>query len=91
LQPLVENAVNHGIAHLPEGGLLLLHTETDGTSLRLLIRNPVDPQRIRPRGEGMGLHIVRQRLERMYGSAGRLDVQETGETFVVTLTVPIHS
>jgi two-component system sensor histidine kinase AlgZ len=90
LQPLIENAVNHGIAQLPDGGLLLLHTENNGTSLRILIRNPVDPQRIRPHGGGMGLHIVRQRLQRMYGSGGRLDVQDTGETFVAMITVPHH-
>jgi two-component system sensor histidine kinase AlgZ len=91
LQPLVENAVNHGIGQLPEGGIILLRTEIHGTSLRLLVRNPVDPQRIKPRGEGMGLHIVRQRLQRMYSSEGRLDVQDTGETFVVVLTLPHYS
>lgn len=88
LQPLVENAVNHGIAQIPEGGRLLLRTETDGTSLRLFITNPVDPQRIRPRSGGMGLDIVRRRLERMYSSGGSLDVQETGGAFVAVLTVP---
>ncbi len=88
LQPLVENAVNHGIAQLPDGGHLLLRTEIDGALLRLLIRNPVDPQRIKPRSRGMGLNIVRQRLQRMYGSGGNLDVQETGGNFVVVLTVP---
>ena len=91
LQPLVENAVNHGIAQLPEGGLLLLRTENDGTSLRIFIRNPADPQKIRPRAEGRGLLIVRQRLERVYGNGGRLDVQDTGEAFAVMLTVPYHS
>jgi LytS/YehU family sensor histidine kinase len=88
LQPLVENAVNHGIAQLPDGGHLLLRTGTDGRSLRVLIRNPVDPQRIKPRGRGMGLNIVRQRLQRMYGSGGSLDVQDSGEDFVVVLRVP---
>ena len=91
LQPLVENAVNHGIAQLPDGGVLLLRTERSGTSLRLLIKNPLDPQRIKPRGGGMGLHIVRQRLERMYGNGGTLDVQDTGGNFIVVLTVPHHS
>ena len=88
LQPLVENAVNHGIAQLPDGGRLLLRTETDGRSLRLLIRNPVDPERPKPRPGGMGLNIVRQRLQRMYGSGGSLDVQDAGESFAVLLTVP---
>ena len=88
LQPLVENAVNHGIAQIPGGGHLLLRTGSDGGSLRLLIRNPVDPGRIKPRGRGMGLDIVRQRLERLYGSGGNLDVQETGGNFVAVITIP---
>jgi len=91
LQPLVENAVNHGIAQIPDGGRLLLRTETDGTSLRLLISNPVDPLRIRPGGGGMGLSIVRQRLQRLYGSGGSVDVQETGEHFIVVLRVPLQT
>jgi LytS/YehU family sensor histidine kinase len=36
----------------------------------------------------MGLDIVRQRLERLYGSGGNLDVQETGGNFVAVLTIP---
>jgi LytS/YehU family sensor histidine kinase len=88
LQPLVENAVNHGIAEMPGGGLLLLRTEYAGPSLRLLISNPVDPQRIKRGWGGMGLQNVRQRLERMYGSAGTLEVRETGETFAVAISLP---
>jgi two-component system, LytTR family, sensor histidine kinase AlgZ len=88
LQPLVENAVNHGIARIQDGGLLQLRTEKRGTSLRLAVRNPVDPGRTGPRGEGMGLHIVRQRIQRLYGDEGRLDVQETGESFLVEITLP---
>jgi two-component system, LytTR family, sensor histidine kinase AlgZ len=88
LQPLVENAVNHGIARLPEGGVLLLRAGFHGHCLRLLVQNPVDPERTRGRGEGMGLHIVRQRLQRLFGEEGRLEVQEAGGTFTVDLSIP---
>jgi two-component system sensor histidine kinase AlgZ len=88
LQPLAENAVNHGIARLPEGGRILLRTGIHGASVRLSIQNPVDPARAGPRGEGMGLRIVRQRLERIYNGAGSLDVHETGGTFVAVITLP---
>jgi len=88
LQPIVENAVNHGIAHLPGGGLLVLRAQRNGSSLQILIRNPVDPERIKPRGEGRGLHIVRQRLLHVYGAAGRLEVQDTGEEFIAYITLP---
>ncbi len=87
LQPLVENAVNHGIAEMPAGGLLLLRTEYAGPSLRLLISNPVDPQRIKRGGGGMGLQIVRRRIQRVYGDRGTLDVRDTGDAFVVEITI----
>lgn len=88
LQPLAENAVNHGIARLPEGGQILLRTGFSGPSLRLSIQNPVDPARAGPRGEGMGLRIVRQRLERVYDGAGTLDVQENNGLFLAVITIP---
>jgi len=88
LQPIVENAVNHGIAQIPDGGLLFLRAQVSGSSLRILVRNPVDPERTRPRGEGRGLHIVRQRLDRLYGAGGNLEVQDTGEVFIVQITLP---
>ncbi len=88
LQPLVENAVNHGIARLAEGGLVLLRSAMRAGSLRILISNPVDPARGKPRAVGKGLHIVRQRLQRLYGVEGRLDIQEAEDTFVVELTIP---
>jgi LytS/YehU family sensor histidine kinase len=90
LQPLVENAVNHGIAGIREGGLLRLRTEMRGNSLRVSIMNPADPERIRPRTEGMGLHIVRQRIQRLYGDRGSLDVQETDESFLVEISLPLE-
>lgn len=88
LQPLAENAVNHGIARLPQGGEILLRTEILGPAVRLSIQNPVDPARPRGRAEGMGLRIVRQRLERVYGGGGRLDVTETGGVFLAVITIP---
>jgi signal transduction histidine kinase len=91
LQPLVENAVNHGIAQIPGGGLVHVFAENDGASLRLTVRNPADPDRVRPRAGGIGLHIVRQRLERMYGGEGRLDVQESAGEFLATITIPHHT
>ena len=88
LLPLVENAVNHGIAQIPDGGVLRLRTEIRGTSLRLTIGNPVDPGRRKPHGQGMGLHIVRQRIQRLYGDRGSVDVRDTGESFLVEITIP---
>jgi len=88
LQPLVENAVNHGIAQIPAGGMVQVGACTIGASLRLSVSNPVDPGRVMPRTGGIGLHIVRQRLERLYGAEGRLELQELGGEFLAAIIIP---
>ena len=67
LQPLVENAVVHGISTLVGGGVVRLEARRAGNRLRIVIENPFDPDApARPRG-GMGLKIVRDRLDALYG------------------------
>ena len=90
LQPLVENAVNHGIAQIPAGGPVHLRTERIGPALRLTVRNPADPAREMPHNGGIGMRIVRQRLERLYGTEGRLEVEESGGVFLAAITIPLH-
>jgi two-component system, LytTR family, sensor histidine kinase AlgZ len=68
LQPLVENAVVHGISTLAGGGAVRLEASRSGNRLRIVIENPFDPDApARPRG-GLGLKIVRDRLAALYGS-----------------------
>src|SRR3984893_10864988 len=67
LQPLVENAIIHGIAGLPKGGTVRLAAACSGGHLHLSIENSVDPDAPAPRKCGLGLANVRQRLEARYG------------------------
>jgi LytS/YehU family sensor histidine kinase len=88
LQPLVENAVRHGIGGLVEGGTIRLDARRAGTLLRIAIENPRDPDS-RPRpGTGVGLDNVRKRLLTHYGAEGILRVVEGADTFRVELTLP---
>jgi len=74
LQPLVENAVRHGIARRPHGGFILVRTQRMNQHLSVLIENepPEESESIlldgTPRADGIGLQNTRQRLLRMYGS-----------------------
>src|SRR5882757_7565953 len=74
LQPLVENAVRHGIARRPDGGFILIKTHREGDRLELLIENepPEESAAVLldgvPRIGGVGLENVRKRLEQMYGA-----------------------
>ena len=88
LQPLVENAVLHGIAHLLEGGTVSISAERQNSTLVVRVRNPLDPDRPRSKRTGIGLQLVRQRLQSQYGAAGVLTVREEQCEFIAELSVP---
>jgi two-component system sensor histidine kinase AlgZ len=90
LQPLVENAVRHGIAHLVEGGTIQLHCERRGDRIVIQIQNPIDLDRPRRKGSGLGLKNVRSRLNTLYDNEARVDVEETNEYFQIKLSFPIR-
>jgi hypothetical protein len=88
LQPLVENAIRHGIATCTEGGVLRLEASTDGQTLRLLVLNPFDPESPARPGVGLGLSNVRERLRARYGERARLDAQRHPDRFRVAVVLP---
>ena len=89
LQPLVENAVLHGIQPLAEGGSILIEGTVEASSVRIMVRNPRPPQ---PpplaRGNRSAIDNIRQRLFYHYGSAGRLELEEGAGYYAATLTIP---
>jgi two-component system, LytTR family, sensor histidine kinase AlgZ len=88
LQPLVENAIRHGIATRIEGGVLRIAGETDGRTLRLRVENPFDPDSPARPGVGLGLSNARKRLRVRYGDAAELDAERAQDRFCVTLRLP---
>jgi sensor histidine kinase YesM len=88
LQPLVENAVIHGIAGLPKGGSVRLSAQCSGGRLHLLIENSVDPDAPPARKGGMGLANVRKRLEARYGKEAVMRATLEEERFHVAISVP---
>jgi len=88
LQPLVENAVTHGIAQSLDGGTVRLLAERRGERLRLTIENPRDPDTPGRKGTGIGIENVRRRLEALYGRAAELRVVAGPATFRVELVLP---
>ena len=88
LQPLVENAVTHGIAQLLEGGTIRINAERRQDTLVLAIENPRDPDSPGRKGTGIGLQNVQRRLAALHGNAAALRVVPEGETFRVELRLP---
>jgi LytS/YehU family sensor histidine kinase len=91
LQPLVENAIKHGIAALPEGGTLRLSTELTEGHVILRVENPMDEEAPAPQGLGLGLRQVRQRLLGRFGSRARFDAQVQDGCHRVTLVFPLET
>jgi two-component system sensor histidine kinase AlgZ len=89
LQPLLENAVYHGIEPLDKGGTIRVSGRRDGKNAVVTIDNPVAPRVVgRRAGHRIGLDNVRQRLELMFHGEAEVEVFEAPERFVVTLRFP---
>ncbi len=91
LQPLVENAVTHGISHVLDGGTVAIRAVAGAARLVLVVENPADPDRPRGRGTGVGLSNVRERLRSSYGAMeARLDVTEGEGVFRAQMELPLE-
>ena len=89
LQPLLENAVYHGIEPRAEGGVLRLRGRCDADACEVRIENPLAPPGgAREGGNRMALDNIRERLRAFFGREGLLAAAEQGGAFVVTLTLP---
>jgi two-component system, LytTR family, sensor histidine kinase AlgZ len=91
LQPLVENAVHHGVAHLLEGGEVVVQARRREGFLELVVQNPCDPDRPPSRGTGVGLVNVRSRVETLCGHRASVDVDAREENFRVSILLPAVS
>jgi LytS/YehU family sensor histidine kinase len=88
VQPLVENAIKHGIAGLLEGGTIRLEAHCEDGWLRVRVRNDFDADAPAPRKSGLGLTNVRNRLRARYETQARLDTELKDNYFLAELTLP---
>ena len=93
LQPLLENAIYHGIQPLPEGGTVAVKLRYDGEIVHVEITNPVPPAASRglSKGNQMAINNIKSRLSVLYGSNAALDVEERGELYVTKLRYPFRT
>jgi LytS/YehU family sensor histidine kinase len=90
LQPLVENAIKHGIAKAPEGGSVRVIAERqEAGSVRVSVRNS-GPGLCDVRPEGVGLGSVRSRLDLIYGQNASFQLRGSGQGVEASLILPHH-
>ena len=90
LQPLVENAVRHGVAPRAEGGRLAVSVRAVDGTLRLRVENDgAGPAAAGTGGEGLGLRLIEERLAAIYGPAASLNVGAiAGGGFAAEVVLP---
>jgi two-component system sensor histidine kinase AlgZ len=90
LQPLIENAIYHGIESRTGGGIIRIEGRHEGGNLIIVIENPLaaDGQASRYEGNRLAQDNVRQRLAAVFGPAGRLVVEGNANSYRVTVSIP---
>lgn len=86
VQPLVENAIRHGIEANSGGGTLTISVSASEGCTTVIVRNP-RPATPTPSGHGIGLAAVQARVDAMPGRRGTLETQVEPDEFVATLTI----
>ncbi|MBT8421870.1 MAG: sensor histidine kinase [Gammaproteobacteria bacterium] len=90
IQPLLENAIYHGIEPRAEGGTITVWGVTEADMVTITVSNPL-PEHSSPRSGGhqLALENIRQRLELAYGRRARFEVDSAAEYFRVLIGFPL--
>jgi LytS/YehU family sensor histidine kinase len=91
VQPLIENAIKHGISTLVEGGEITMRGRCSQSGIRFVVENPFDPEAKSVRRNGIGLVNVRKRLQARYGTAAQLEIEVEENRYKTILSLPCHS
>jgi two-component system LytT family sensor kinase len=92
LQPLLENAIRHGLASVREGGCVSVQAHREGDTLRLSVEDDGVGLREDSR-DGVGLRNVQERLRTLYAQAAEflIGARANGRGTVVTIKIPLHA
>ncbi|TDR81520.1 histidine kinase [Paludibacterium purpuratum] len=88
LQPLIENALKHGIRHLDAGGMVSVRAAVRDGWLHLTVANPIDELAVSAGPGGVGLKNLRERLGVFYDTRARIRWWREAASFHIELTLP---
>lgn len=88
LQPLIENAIKHGVSRSTTVVTIRLDVARDGDDLVVVVEDDAEPRGAAAKGAGLGLDNIRQRLEVLYGVRGQLRTTARDRGFIAELRLP---
>ena len=90
LQPLVENAIYHGVEPLPNGGVIEISINESNGSMEISISNPLMSTQpsTRRKGNRMAIDNIRERLALTFGGAASMELSESETRYTVKLIIP---
>ena len=89
LQPLLENAIKHGIRQVDGGGTIAVDAQVRGSVLRIAVVNPVAPEDAPAGAHGVGLRNIRERLAVLYGPRASITWQRSETAFAIEIHLPV--
>jgi two-component system sensor histidine kinase AlgZ len=91
LQPLLENAIYHGVEPRPDGGVVTVTGELNKGMITIVVRNPLPAANVTMRdGNRLALANIRERLDLMYGERSTVKAGRFDDEYIVTLRFPFH-
>lgn len=90
IQPLIENAVHHGVSKLPEGGLLQVDLSRQGARLQVHVQNPLPAQREASKGNQHAVSNIEQRLTYHFADQASLQRFEEAGRYHCVLLIPLQ-
>ena len=91
LQPLLENAVYHGIEPMPEGGEIIVKIYTKHSELSIIISNPYAPENDRHVGNKMALKNIKERLKLHFDLESSIKTNVKNNRYEVHIRIPFGS
>jgi two-component system sensor histidine kinase AlgZ len=88
LQPLLENAIYHGVEPRPDGGTVTVTGELGNGQVTVVVRNPIPDRHVERDGNRLAMSNIRERLSLMYGERALVKAGRFDSEYIVTLRFP---
>ena len=89
LQPVLENAVYHGIQLLPEGGEIVVTVGRENGRINIDVKNPRNPRMQHNKGNKMAIENVRTRLQAHFGSTAIIQAEIAENCYITHISYPV--